>query len=315
MTVPTAPDPPARIPVLFDTDIGSDIDDAVALAYLLRQPRCELVGITTVTGDTAKRAALAEITCRAAGRTDVPIIAGLAGPLLHGPGQPNVPQYEAVKDRPHRKDYTANGHGGASAVNFLRETIRARPGEITLLAVGPMTNVGALFALDPEIPRLLKRVVLMCGVFTAAGGQGPGAREWNALVDPVASALVFRHAAPGTLLSVGLDVTTRCVLPQAECRERFTRAGGALGVVAQMAEVWFKHAPHITFHDPLAATLVFAPDLCKTQTGRVDVVTDDNPLAGLTRWSAVADGPHTIASDVNPDAFFAHYFAVAGKAA
>lgn len=308
-----APTPAVSVPVLFDTDIGSDIDDAVALAYLLRQPRCRLLGITTVTGDTAKRAALAEIICRAAGRADVPIIAGLAGPLLHGPGQPNVPQYEAVQNMPHRKDYAANGHSGASAVHFLRETIRARPGEITLLAVGPMTNVGTLFALDPEIPRLLKRLVLMCGVFTSAGGQGPGAREWNALVDPVASALVYRHAAPGTLLSVGLDVTTRCTLPQNECRDRFTRAGGALGIVAQMAKVWFKHASHITFHDPLAAALVFAPDLCKTQTGRVDVFTDDNPLAGLTRWSVNEKGPHAVATDVDPAAFFAHYFGVVDK--
>jgi purine nucleosidase len=155
----------------------------------------------------------------------------------------------------------------------------------------------------------------MCGVFTAAGGQGPAAREWNALVDPVATALVFRHAVPGTLLSVGLDVTTRCQLPQNECRERFTRAGGALGVVAQMAEVWFKHASQITFHDPLAAALVFAPDLCKTQAGRVDVFTDDNPLTGLTRWSANEKGPHVVATDVEPAAFFAHYFGIVDRSA
>ena len=143
------------IPVLFDTDIGSDIDDAVALAYLLKQPQCELAGITTVTGNTAERAAMAEIVCRAGSREDIPIHAGLTGPLLHGPGQPHVPQFDAVKHLPHRTDY-AN-----TAVDFLRETIRARPGEITLLAVGPMTNIAVLFAADPEIPSLLKRIVLM----------------------------------------------------------------------------------------------------------------------------------------------------------
>ena len=110
------------VPVLFDTDIGNDIDDAVALAYLLRQPQCELLGITTVTGDTAKRAALAEVICRAAGREDVPIHAGLTGPLLFGPGQPQVPQYAAIEPLPHRKDYPTGG----GAVAFLRETIRAR---------------------------------------------------------------------------------------------------------------------------------------------------------------------------------------------
>jgi len=183
-----------KIPVLFDTDIGSDIDDAVALAYLLKQPQCDLLGVTTVTGDTAKRAAMVEIACRAGGRTDIPIHAGLTGPLLHGPGQPNVPQFDAVAAKPHRTDYPN------TAVDFLRKTIRSRPGEITLLAVGPMTNIATLFSLDPEIPSLLNRIVLMCGVFTTGG---PGAREWNAFVDPVATAIVYRHAPAGKLIESG----------------------------------------------------------------------------------------------------------------
>jgi inosine-uridine nucleoside N-ribohydrolase len=298
------------IPVLFDTDIGSDIDDAVALAYLLRQPRCELLGITTVTGDTAKRAALAEIVCRAGGREDVPIHAGLSGPLLHGPGQPQVPQYDAVKDLAHRADYP---NDSPDAVDFLRRTIRARPGEITLLAVGPMTNLGTLFAVDPEIPSLLRRIVLMCGVYTGAAGQGPAAREWNALVDPVATALVYQRGA-GKLLGVGLDVTTLCTLPAEDCRRRFTAAGGALGVVGKMAEVWFKHADRITFHDPLAATLLFAPDLCTYVTGTAHLVIEDGPFAGLTRWQAGGDEPrpHTVARTVDTERFFAHYFSVTG---
>ncbi len=295
------------IPVLFDTDIGSDIDDALALAYLLAQPRCELLGITTVTGDTAKRAALAEIIAGASGRRDVPIHAGAGKVLLHGPGQPEVPQYEAVARRRHRKNWPTN-----TAIDFLRQTIRARPGKITLLAVGPMTNVAALFVADPEIPALLRRVVLMCGVFTGRAGHGPGAREWNALWDPVATALVFQGAA-GKLLSVGLEVTTRCRLPADECRRRFTAAGGALAVVAEMAEIWFRNRPEIKFHDPLAAALVFEPDLCAYESGRAAVLADDAPLAGLTRWNDKdAGAPHTVAVDVDPERFFAHYFGVVG---
>jgi purine nucleosidase len=84
------------IPLLLDTDIGSDIDDALALAYLLRQPNCDLLGITTVTGDVSKRAALCQILCKAAGREAIPIHAGASRVLLMGPGQPDVPHYEAV---------------------------------------------------------------------------------------------------------------------------------------------------------------------------------------------------------------------------
>lgn len=292
-------------PILFDTDIGSDIDDAVALAYLLKQKDCELLGITTVTGDTQKRAALAELICHASGRESVPIHAGLTGPLLAGPGQPNVPQYDAVKDRPHHLDHPTD------AIDFLRRTIRSRPGEITLLAVGPMTNIGALFAMDPEIPSLLKRIVLMCGVFTGRANHGPGAVEWNALCDPYATALVYKYAQ-NNLLSVGLDVTTLCKLPADECRTRFAKAGGGLAIVAEMAEVWFKHAPVITFHDPLAAALIFEPTICEEARGKVTVVLQE-PVAGLTKWKAGEEPRgHIISTTVSPDKFFAHYFGVVG---
>jgi purine nucleosidase len=290
-------------PVLFDTDIGNDIDDAVALAYLLAQKDCELVGITTATGDTAKRAALCEVICRAAGRDDIPIHAGLSGPLLYGREQ-GVAQYAAIESLLHRRDYPT----GFGALEFLRSAIRSRPGEMTLLAVGPMTNIGALFAADPELPGLLKKIVLMCGRFLTGG---PAAREWNAFLDPVATALTYKHGA-GKLLSVGLDVTLPCVMPAAPVRERFSAAGGALAATLGMAEVWFTRAEHLTFHDPLAAALIFAPKLCGYQSGTITPVLDPGPLEGLTRWEAHEGGPHQIAASVDVEAFFTHYFATTG---
>jgi inosine-uridine nucleoside N-ribohydrolase len=300
------PNTAARLPVLFDTDIGSDIDDAVALAYLLKQPRCELLGITTVTGDVGQRAALAEIVCAAGGRKDIPLHAGTSQVLLTGPGQPQVPQYAAVQNRPHRKDYAPN-----TAIEFMRHTIRSRPGEVSLLAVGPMSNVGLLFATDPEIPSLLRQVVLMCGVFTGRAGHGPGSREWNALVDPLATAITFKGHAP-RFTSIGLDVTTKCQMKADECRRRFAKAGGALEIVAEMAEVWFKHADVITFHDPLAAAALFQPDLCVYEEGQV-TVDPHGSLPGITLWERnQAQKPHRIAVDVQPERSFEEYYSVVG---
>jgi inosine-uridine nucleoside N-ribohydrolase len=293
-----------RIPILLDTDIGSDIDDAVCLAYLLRQPRCELLGITTVTGEPTKRAMLADAVCRAAGREDVPIHSGVETPLLVPLLQTDAPQVAALARFPHRTDFAPN-----TAVEFLRQTIRARPGEITLLAIGPLTNIGLLFAVDPEIPRLLKGLMLMCGLFDPHTSYGT-LREWNALGDPHATAIVYK-APVASHRSVGLDVTTRCVLDAETCRQRLR--GGPLDVVASMAEVWFKHSGAITFHDPLAAAAIFHPELCEWKGGTVEVELCNPRLAGLTMLDPHTEAkPHDVAWTVDAKAFFSEYFEVVG---
>ena len=290
------------IPILLDTDIGSDIDDAVALAYLLRQPRCELLGITTVSGEPEKRAMLADAVCRAGGNFDVPVHVGAEHAWLVPPKQPNAPQAEALTDRwPHRAFAKDN-----TAIDFLRQTIRARPGEITLLAIGPFTNIALLFAIDPEIPALLKHLMLMGGWFTSPQ------REWNILCDPHSAAKVFASPVP-ELTAVGIDVTGRCRLPAGECRRRFAQAGGALELVSAMAEVWFHDVPEIVFHDPLAAALIFDETLCKTEAQKIEVELTSPRLLGQTLCVPNAPNkPHRIAADVNPAAFFEHYFGIVG---
>ncbi len=294
------------IPLLFDTDIGSDIDDAVALAYLLRQPRCELLGITTVSGEPDKRAALADAILRASGREGVPVHVGLAAPLLIPPLQPQAAQAEVLAARAHR---AFGPH--PTAVDFLRQTIRARPGEITLLAVGPLTNLAVLFALDPEVPALLKQLVLMGGVYYTRGYDGSNA-EWNIRNDPHAAAVVF-HAPVPRLVAVGLDVTTQCRMPSEEVRARFAQAGPPLDLVLEMAEVWFRHTPQITFHDPLAAALVFEPGLCTLEAQRVEVELVSPRGQGQTYFeNDPPQKPHEIAVRVESDLLFRHYFATVG---
>jgi len=289
-----------RIPILFDTDIGSDIDDAIALAYLLKQPRCELLGVTTVTGHPEVRAELANAVCQVFGAKEVPIHSGAAKPLLVPQRQPEVPQKTVLPRYPHRNAFAPN-----VAVDFLRQTIRSRPGQITLLSVGPLTNIGLVFALDPEIPSLLKQYVMMGGVYVTRPA-GYGVVEWNAIGDPHATAIVFAGNAPGTRC-IGLDVTTRCRVPADECRRRFSK--GPLKIVGEMAEEWFKHRPEITFHDPLAAACVFEPGLCTWQAGQVEIELHSERLLGMTHFNPNAPTkPHQVATDVKSEAFFEHYF-------
>ena len=289
--------PDGRIPILLDTDPGNDIDDALAIAYLARQPRCEFLGITTVTGVVDQRAAVAEITLRAAGREDVPIHLGRRAPLGHGSGQPHAYQYEAVADLTHQKDRPEN-----TAVAFLRETIRARPGEVTLVTIGPLGNVATLFALDPDIPHLLGGLVSMVGAFSVNDGY-----EWNAMVDPTAAEIVFCAPRPAHFL-FPLDVTWACRMSPPEIQDRF--ADPAHAPLRAMAAKWFEQQDEIIFHDPLAVAAIFAPELVEFTAGQVSV----HPESGVTSLTG-APGSDQVALHVDAEAFFEEYFSVVNAGA
>ena len=286
-----------RVPVLFDTDIGSNVDDALALAYLLRHPRCELLGVTTVSGDVAKRAACAEVVCRAGRRDNVPIHCGEERSISRDRMQPDVPQYEAVRHRPHRLDRPAG-----TACAFLREAIRGRPGEITLLSLGPLTNLAVLFQSDPEVRDLVKCVVSMGGVFFPHAQPA----ETNCRLDPDAAARVL-DARPPRHTWVGLDVTTRLTMFATDVRERFRAP--PLDVVLEMAEPALRERGSLTFNDPLAAAVIFRPELCTFREGLVTVDADpESPHPGRTRFEPRDGGAHRVATDVDRDAFFREFF-------
>ena len=288
--------------ILLDTDIGSDIDDALALAYLLRQPACELVGVTTVAGEAGRRAELASAVCTHLGRPDVPIHVGADVSMLvpYAPWKGTAWQAAALGDWPRRRDFEPG-----TAVEFMRRAIRDNPGQITLLAIGPLTNVGLLFAADPEVPALLKRLVVMGGCYAS-----PNRAENNIRNDMIAASIVYGggpQARPAAHTSFGLDVTTRCTMDAAACRAALAEV--ALGPVADFMDVWFEKAEQATFHDPLAAASIFLPGVCTYAAGTVSVSTTP-PALGWTVFEPHDDGPHRVASGVDPAAFFDHYSSV-----
>jgi purine nucleosidase len=287
--------------ILLDTDIGGDIDDAVCLAYLLANPNCELMGITTVSGEAEKRAQMASVLCKVAGQ-QIPIFPGAEMPLLVAQKQQKVPQAAALPKWDHEVHFPKG-----QAVHFLRETIHSHPGEIALLTIGPLTNVALLFAMDPEIPSLLKGLVMMCGVFTnQLAGVGP--LEWNALCDPHAAAIAYRHAVK-VHRSIGLDVTCQVTMVAQAVRDKFQAS--LLQPVLDFAEIWFQHADRITFHDPLAAATIFDENICQFERGMVEVELTSQRLAGMTHWTPDPSvGKHEVALQVDPGCFFSHFFEV-----
>lgn len=285
--------------ILLDTDIGTDVDDAVCLAYLLSHPECELLGITTVTGEAVKRASLASVLCQVAGR-EIPIFPGAEHPMRGEQRQPIAQQADALPRWPHKRRFPEG-----EAVEFLAQTIRAHPGEVTLLTVGPLTNVGLLFSAHPEAAALLKGLVMMGGIFEQ---DLPAEKqvEWNIAGDPLAAEIAYN--APVRLhRSVGLNVTQKVVMPDDEVRRRFTAP--LLRPVLDMAEIWFAgFYPSITFHDPLAAATVFDDTLCSYQQGTVSV-----DKAGRTIWQQANKAPHQVAVAVDIDRYFEHFFRVVNQ--
>jgi inosine-uridine nucleoside N-ribohydrolase len=290
--------------VLLDTDIGTDVDDAVCLAYLLCHPDCELLGITTVTGETEKRASLASVLCRAAGK-DIPIYPGADLPMQGEQRQPIAQQASALPRWPHQTEFPLN-----QAVDFLANTIRTFPHEVTLLSIAPLTNMGLLFSTYPDVAELLAGFVMMGGNFDEAGAEA-GRVEWNVMGDPRASEITYN--APVRLhRSLGLNVTQQVMMSAADVRQKFTAP--LLRPVMDMAEIWFaQFYPFITFHDPLAAATTFEPDLCSYQQGTVRVDTIETP--GKTIWQpdpGRSHAPHQVAMTVDVDRYFDHFFSVVG---
>jgi inosine-uridine nucleoside N-ribohydrolase len=143
--------PREKVPILPDTDIGTDIDDAFALALILQSPELDLLGVTTASGDTQARARLAAKLLWDAGRPAVLVAAG-------EPGKPlPIEQCRWVDD------FLSPALTTQSAVEFLRDQIESRPGEITLVPIGPLTNIGRLLGDYPDEAKKIKRIVLMGG--------------------------------------------------------------------------------------------------------------------------------------------------------
>jgi inosine-uridine nucleoside N-ribohydrolase len=269
---------PTKKLLLLDTDPG--VDDAMALLFLHRHAAVQLLGITTVFGnaeiDVTTRNAL--YLCERFG-IEVPVARGAALPLVRPP--------RGAAPEVHGDDGLGNLAGPVSttraadaraAHRFIIETLRAHPGEVTLLAVGPLTNLALALAEEPAVARLARQVVVMGGAFgiDGQGGNVSPVAEANILSDPHAADAVFTASWPVTI--VGLDVTHQVLMDHAFF-ERLREEGGAEGRF-----IWECSRHYVGFycrhvgvqgcyvHDSSAVAFAIAPELFTTRAGPVRVV-------------------------------------------
>lgn len=272
-------------------DPGSDIDDGFALALAVADPNLALELVTTVNGntdvDTATRLSV-ELLDRL-GRTDVPVARGAGAPLLRdGPRSPA----DARTVQPPGRD--PSGVVVEHAARHLVERVMAAPHELTVVAIGPLTNLALALALEPRVATHVQEVVVMGGVYLGQTNVAAMPGEFNFWVDPEAAAMVLASGAP--LRLVGLDVTTSVRLSRADAMHLRTSGGGFARFAAECTTSWIDHQAatvpgdlrgrdSCALHDPLAVAAVTRPDLLEWRGAHVAVETGTE----RTRGVAVAD--------------------------
>ncbi len=297
-------------PIVIDCDPG--VDDAIALLLALASTdEFDVVGVGTVVGNVGldRTSNNALRICELAGRDDVPVHAGCPGSILrprsdarHVHGETGL---DGV-DLPPPAGAIADCH----AVDFLIETCAARPGEVTLCAMGPLTNVALAMIKDPDIADNVGEIVLMGGAI-GAGNVTPSA-EFNIFVDPHAAAVVFASGAPLTM--IGLDVTHQAIVTP----ERLDAVRAIDTSVGRAAAGLLDHYHRVDLerhgvagsplHDPCVIAYLLRPELFSGREAYVEVETRSEATMGRTvvdLWNATGCQPNaTVIERIDADGFF-----------
>ena len=275
------------IRVAIDTDIGDDIDDALALALAARSPELELVAVTTVYGDVETRARLAAKLLEALGR-DVPVAPGSSKPLYgEAPGRP--PIYSTALGSGDSYSNIVERH----AVDLLEELVEGG-GVDVIITLGPLTNLALLFMKRPD---LVGRVRLV----TMGGAYSLNTAEYNIRCDPEAARAVISASCDKVL--VGLDVTLKCVMSDEMLRELYAGGEEYKEVLAAYTRAWRAWAGHNPIlHDPLAVAVSFNRGLVSLEPAHVEVEVQGRYTRGYT---VITDGePNAeVCREVDVEAF------------
>ena len=299
--------------IIIDTDPGQD--DAVAILLALASPEeIDLLGITAVAGNvplplTEKNA---RIVCELAGRTDVAVYAGCDAPLKRKLVTAEHVHGKTGLDGPQLPDPTMalrEGHG----VDFIIETLRNEPsGTVTLVPIGPLTNIATAFEKAPDIVERVQEIVLMGGAYFEVGNITPAA-EFNIYVDPEAADIVFKSGVPLTVMP--LDVTHKALTTKSRI-DAFRAMGTNVGtMVAEWTDFFERFdmekygSEGAPLHDPCTIAYLINPDLFSGRKINVEIETTSDLTLGMTvaDWWRVTDRPANayFVGDLDADGFYA----------
>jgi len=275
--------------ILIDTDIGEDIDDILSLAFALISPEFQVLGVTTTDGDTHARARIARRLAAVCGRPDLPVAAGfmrnMPQPNPDTIGRGSVTQWDLAPDEEGLPPASP-----ASAVDLIADAAEAHPGQVSLLTIGSMTNVGQTFVRRPDSVAHLKQVVTNGGVFGGGAKQTIG---WNLRYDPVAASIVARGPVPWVLLPENATAASAFRQEDESCLRE--SSGLLCQLLASAVDLWRQNKKDTGGRPPhLSDMNVFAYLMGILPATRADVaitVTRRGKMPGLS-VTPVDDGIH-----------------------
>ena len=283
--------------LLIDTDIGNDIDDAVALCLALASPEVEVLAVTTVFQDPVGRARIAKALLKAAGRADIPVIAGEAAPLNN----------DAVYGRKigntralhYGGQFSDTPIDGTDAVGFLIRTLERAEQPIPVVTIGALTNLAKVLSLRPDLKDKIAKFSIMGGAYDR------NYAEFNFACDPEAAEIVLRSGVDCDL--IGTDVTFRCRMKEDEVARLAKSGTPVLSMLGGMMERYGRH--NVYLHDPLALYNLIDPDVLTFQDREVAVETTGKLTRGVAvtlsdwNWGYPPNGKLHVAVDVKAEAF------------
>lgn len=279
--------------VLLDTDIGTDIDDAWALGLLMVSPQVELVGVTISDGDTASRAKVAAKLLHAGGLGRVPVAVGRATAL------PKSVDYQFTW----AEDFTAVRPIATPAADFIVETLGREPGQITLVAVGPLQNIADALRKEPKLGSLAKRVVLMSGSIGANVWSPTPIAEWNVVRATADAQVVYGAGMPMTI--VPLDSTTYVTLRNDERARLEKHPAPVTRALEALYRLWIGSPDQrMTLHDQMAIAETLRPGEFFGRCPSMPIRVDDQ---GFTRVDQASGKPVTVCLEPKRDAFMKFY--------
>ncbi|HSU99945.1 MAG TPA: nucleoside hydrolase [Roseiarcus sp.] len=319
-------------PLVLDVDTG--IDDAFALLYACAHRQAHILGVSTVVGNVSLAAATrnTRAVLALAGRGDIPVWPGAGTAIsiaardaseIHGAtglGHAVLPDPEEPSDALH-------------AADMIIDAARAHSGRLVLCAVGPLTNIALAVMREPELPRLLKRFVIMGGAYSDSGNVTPAA-EFNIWHDAEAARIVFRaFGAPGgaPVIAIGLDVTRKTTIDERDIKTIESRIAGKprgpklTRFLDDASRFYFERMEKtlgkriFTMHDPLAVAVALDPTLVETRSATVDIETTGRLTTGATivdwrgQWGRLANAEVAVAVDA--ERFRSLFFEAIGRLA